>query len=89
MDTPMAIQHSNGMYITHPRDIHRCFVFDKQLFEVAKFLNRQNQSVNKRLSICLVPAHPIFSVEKTIGMELCKVIEKILPNIQNDAKNML
>lgn len=39
------------MYIT-PKGHPRCFVFDN-LFEVAKFLHRQNQSVQLRLQKCI------------------------------------
>ena len=43
-DTPLATRHSLGRYITHPRDIHRCFVFDGQL-KFSQDFKSQNQNV--------------------------------------------
>ena len=52
----------------HPKGRSRCFVFDR-LIEVAKFLNRQNQSVQIRLYVyCPTPLCPLeaFSVGKIL-----------------------
>jgi hypothetical protein len=53
--------------IIHLKGRPRCFVFDGQL-EVAKFLHRQNQSVQKTPLVCMCPAIVItlraFSIRK-------------------------
>ena len=64
--TPMSIYftlqdhgglHQRPMRVVykHPKGRPRCFVFDNP-FEVAKFLQRQNQSVQLRLFICMCHA---------------------------------
>ena len=64
--TPMSIyftlQDHGGLHqrpmravYKHPKGRPRCFVFDNP-FEVAKFLQRQNQSVQLRLFICMCHA---------------------------------
>jgi hypothetical protein len=55
---------NEGVY-KHPKGRPRCFVFDNP-FEVAKFLQRQNQSVQLRLlCICIMPTyHPLRAFSK-------------------------
>ena len=55
-DTPMANRHNEAcLYITHPRGIHRCLVFDLHLKFSQDFrLSKPKRS--KRLKLCLPPA---------------------------------
>ena len=68
-DTPLATRHSLGRYITHPRGIHRCFVFDEH-FEIFSGFQKSKPKRSKRLSIKIkVPAlHPLVAS----AQELCK-----------------
>jgi len=58
----LANRYSLGMYITHPRGIHRCFVLDDSL-KFSQDFRGQNKSVVNAFSIkMLVPAlHPYMA----------------------------
>ena len=63
----------------HPKGRPRCFVFDNP-FEVAKFLQRQNQSVQLRLFICMYHARfpPNGLSAKAMTIQMYKFILRIL-----------
>ena len=60
------------LYRIHLMRRSRCFVFDNQL-EVAKFLRRQNQSVQLRL-IMYMSAQPLPIGASGMGINIAKVI---------------
>ena len=92
--TPMSIyftlQDLGGLHqrpmravYKHPKGRSRCFVFDNP-FEVAKFLQRQNQSVQLRLFICM--CHARFPPK---GLSAKAMTVQIYIFSQNQRKNYI
>ncbi len=69
MDKVLSKANGGCVYMIHPIERSRCFVFDKP-FEVAKFIERQNQSVQLRLYlyVCLSHLNPfgLSAMERTL-----------------------
>ena len=70
-NTPLHHKAQQGLYNIHPEGIHRCFVFDQPI-EFARFLNRQNQSVSKRLLCTCTPPVPTARYGSTGVGKRCK-----------------
>ena len=70
--TEEPIETNGVVYKLHLMRRSRCFVFDNQ-FEVAKFLWRQNQSVQKRLLPLCMPAQPLPIGAFGMGIDVTNV----------------
>ena len=70
--TPLANRYSLGRYITHPRGIHRCFVFDR-IIEIFSGFQKSKPKRSKRLSIKI--KFPPFTHTRLRHQELCKNID--------------
>ena len=55
--TPMAIRDSTGMYITHPRGIYRCLVFNRILKFSYDFKMSRLSVVNAFHYVCSTKEH--------------------------------
>ena len=67
--TPLATRHSLGRYITHPRGIHRYFVFDDKLKFSQDFITSKQKRSKRLLS---KNKFPPFTHTWLRHKELCK-----------------
>ena len=73
--TPLANRYSLGRYITHPRGIHRCFVFDDKLKFSQDFITSKQKRSKRLLS---KNKFPPFTHTWLRHKELCKNIDFVV-----------
>ena len=76
MDTPLAVRHSSGMYIAHPRGIHVALFLTYNLKFFQDFRTSKPKR-SKRLSICLVPPFLRSMIKRQAARDCAKVIKTI------------
>lgn len=76
MDTPLAVRHSSGMYIAHPRGIHAALFLTYNLKFFQDFRTSKPKR-SKRLSICLVPPFLRSMIKRQAARDCAKVIKTI------------